>query len=56
MGKFDLARESLEKGETSIHTCVCDIDTRNKWKSQAEKLLTEMDNLEGKSRVQKEIN
>ena len=43
LGKFNLARESLKKGETSIRTCFCDIDTRIKWRKHAEKILDEMD-------------
>jgi len=43
-GKYDLAIESLEKGETATFTCFCDIETRKKWKKMKEELLTEIEN------------
>jgi len=43
-GKYDLAIDSLEKGETATFTCFCDIETRKKWKKMKEELLTEIDN------------
>ena len=47
--KFDLARESLEKGERATHTCFCDIKMRKEWNEKKIKLLAEMSELEGKS-------
>jgi tetratricopeptide (TPR) repeat protein len=48
-GKFDLAKESLQKGERSIHTCFCDIKMRGEWKEKKLELLAEMEELEKNS-------
>jgi len=48
-GKFDLAKDCLQKGERAIHTCFCDIKMRDEWKEKKLKLLAEMDELERKS-------
>jgi tetratricopeptide (TPR) repeat protein len=48
-GKFDLAKDSLQKGERAIHTCFCDIKMRKEWKEKKLKLLAEMDELKKKS-------
>ncbi|MFX1419373.1 MAG: tetratricopeptide repeat protein [Promethearchaeota archaeon] len=45
-GKFDLAKDSLQKGERAIHTCFCDIKMRTEWKEKKLKLLAKIDELE----------
>lgn len=47
-GKYDLAIENLEKGETATSTCFCDIETRKKWKKMKAELLTEISELKAK--------
>ena len=49
IGKFDLAKDSLQKGERAIHTCFCDIKMRNEWKEKKLDLLAEIDELERQS-------
>lgn len=49
IGKYDLARESLEKGERATQTCFCGIQMREEWKEKREVLLAEIEELEAKS-------
>ena len=48
-GKYDLAKESLEKGIRSTQTCFCGIEMRKEWKVKKEELLAEIEELEAKS-------
>jgi tetratricopeptide (TPR) repeat protein len=49
LGKYDLARDALEKGEKATHTCFCDIDMRKEWIEKKDKLIAKMDELENQS-------
>jgi len=48
IGKYDLAKESLEKGERATQTCFCGIEMRKEWKEKGEELLAEILELEAK--------
>ncbi|UCC20295.1 MAG: tetratricopeptide repeat protein, partial [Promethearchaeota archaeon] len=48
-GKFDLAKDSLQKGERAIHTCFCDVKRRREWKEKKLNLLAEIDELENQA-------
>ncbi len=49
IGKFDLAKDCLQKGERAVQTCFCNVKMRDEWKDEKLKLLAEMDKLERKS-------
>ena len=46
LGNYDLARESLEKGQYATKTCFCDIEMRKEWHEKKLKLLAQIDELE----------
>ena len=48
LGKYDLARESLDKGKRATQTCFCGMDMRLEWEEKKKKLLAEIEELEGK--------
>jgi len=47
--QYDLAKESLEKGEHATQTCFCGIEMREEWQKNKKKLLAEIEELEAKS-------
>ncbi len=49
LGKYDLAKESLERGVRAIQTCFCGVEMREEWKENKEELLAEIAELETKS-------
>lgn len=49
LGKYDLARESLDRGVRAVQTCFCGMDMRLEWMEKKKKLLAEIDELKGKS-------
>jgi len=48
-GEYELAKDSLQKGERATNTCWCGVEMRNEWKGKKLDLLAEIENLETKS-------
>lgn len=49
LGKYELARESIDRGVRATQTCFCGIDMRLEGKEKKKKFLAEIDELEGKA-------
>jgi predicted Zn-dependent protease/predicted transcriptional regulator len=48
-GEYELAKDSLQKGERATNTCFCGIEMRNEWKGKKLDLLAEIQSLETKA-------